>query len=69
MRFRRRQRRRDQLCNQQREQEEQRCERELQEGPERWATQEAAAEVAREPDPVCQQCHGLLESSPFEYDP
>lgn len=31
--------------------------------------QEAAADAAREPEPVCQECDGPLESSPFEYDP
>ncbi|WP_190144647.1 hypothetical protein [Streptomyces glebosus] len=34
-----------------------------------WAAQEAAADAAREPGPVCQECHGPLESSPLEYDP
>ncbi|MCL7496081.1 replication-relaxation family protein [Streptomyces sp. MCA2] len=67
--FRLRQRRRDQLREQQREQEEQRRERERQEERERWAAREAAAEAAGEPDPVCQECQGPLESSPFEYDP
>ncbi|MFI9080935.1 replication-relaxation family protein [Streptomyces sioyaensis] len=67
--FTRRQRRRDQLRKQQREQEEQQRERELQEERERWAAQEAAADAAREPDPLCQECHGPLERSPFEYDP
>ncbi|MFF7705402.1 hypothetical protein [Streptomyces lydicus] len=67
--FKARQRRRDQLRKQQLEQEEQQRECERQEAREQWAAQEAAVEAAREPDPVCQECHGPLESSPFEYDP
>ncbi len=62
--FKARQRRRDQLRKQQLEQEEQQRERERQEARERLAAQEAAVEAAREPDPVCQECHGPLRAAP-----
>ncbi|MEV0376037.1 replication-relaxation family protein, partial [Streptomyces sp. NPDC050636] len=67
--YRRRQCQRDQLRQQQLKQEEEQRDRELREAKERWAAQGAAAEAAKEPDPVCQRCDGPLESSPAEYDP
>ncbi|WP_405407138.1 replication-relaxation family protein [Streptomyces decoyicus] len=67
--FRRREAQRDQLRQQKREQEEEQREREIGEARERWVAQQAAAEAAREPDPVCQKCDGPLESGRFEADP
>ncbi|MEU9485986.1 hypothetical protein AB0D83_20365 [Streptomyces decoyicus] len=67
--FKRREAQRDQLRQQKRKQEEEQREREIREAREHWVAQQAAAEAAREPAPVCQKCDGPLESSRFEADP
>ena len=44
-------------------------EREVREAREHRVAQQAAAEAARQPDPVCEKCEGPMESSRFEADP
>ncbi|MFD3423745.1 hypothetical protein [Streptomyces decoyicus] len=67
--FRRHEAQRDQLRQQKPKQEEEQRELEIGEAREHWVAQQASAEAAKEPAPVCQKCDGPLESSRFEYDP